>query len=94
MYLSRLSLGPRAGQFYAGAVIVLGARVAARGGWTELHPLPPHALRTFVAPLALPATIEHLTVPATAAAAITATIAADDDTIPWVSARWVSSARP
>ena len=32
----------------------------------------------------LPTTIEHLTVPATAAAAITATIAADDDTIPWV----------
>jgi DNA-binding transcriptional MerR regulator len=32
----------------------------------------------------LPTTIEHLTVPAAAAAAITATIAADDDTIPWV----------
>ena len=32
----------------------------------------------------LPTTIEHLAVPATAAAAITATIAADDDTIPWV----------
>ena len=32
----------------------------------------------------LPTTIGHLAVPATAAAAITATIAADDDTIPWV----------
>jgi DNA-binding transcriptional MerR regulator len=32
----------------------------------------------------LPTTIEHLAVPATTAAAITATIAADDDTIPWV----------
>ena len=32
----------------------------------------------------LPATIEHLAVPATEAAAITATIDADDDTIPWV----------
>jgi DNA-binding transcriptional MerR regulator len=32
----------------------------------------------------LPTTIELLAVPATAAAAITATIAADDDTIPWV----------
>jgi len=32
----------------------------------------------------LPATIEHLAVPAAAAAAITATIAADDDTIPWI----------
>jgi DNA-binding transcriptional MerR regulator len=32
----------------------------------------------------LPTRIEHLAVPATAAAAITATIAADDDTIPWV----------
>jgi DNA-binding transcriptional MerR regulator len=32
----------------------------------------------------LPTTIEHVAVPATAAAAITATIAADDDTIPWV----------
>lgn len=32
----------------------------------------------------LPTTIEHHAVPATAAAAITATIAADDDTIPWV----------
>ena len=31
-----------------------------------------------------PTTIEHLAVPATAAAAITATIAADDDTIPWL----------
>jgi DNA-binding transcriptional MerR regulator len=31
-----------------------------------------------------PTTIEHLAVPATEAAAITATIAADDDTIPWV----------
>jgi len=32
----------------------------------------------------LPATIEHLAVPATEAAAITATIDADDDTIPWI----------
>ena len=32
----------------------------------------------------LPTTIEHHAVPATAAAAITATIAADDDTISWV----------
>lgn len=32
----------------------------------------------------LPATIEHVAVPATAAAAITATIGADDDAIPWV----------
>jgi DNA-binding transcriptional MerR regulator len=32
----------------------------------------------------LPTTIEHVAVPATAAAAITATIGADDDTIPWV----------
>jgi DNA-binding transcriptional MerR regulator len=32
----------------------------------------------------LPATIEHLAVPATETAAITATIDADDDTIPWV----------
>ena len=32
----------------------------------------------------LPTTIEHLAVPATMAAAITATIAADDDTVPWV----------
>jgi DNA-binding transcriptional MerR regulator len=32
----------------------------------------------------LPATIEHFAVPTTEAAAITATIAADDDTIPWV----------
>jgi DNA-binding transcriptional MerR regulator len=31
----------------------------------------------------LPTMIEHVAVPATAAAAITATIAADDDTIPW-----------
>jgi DNA-binding transcriptional MerR regulator len=31
----------------------------------------------------LPTTIEHLAVPATTAAAITATIAADDETIPW-----------
>jgi DNA-binding transcriptional MerR regulator len=32
----------------------------------------------------LPATIEHLAVPATQAAAITATIDADDNTIPWL----------
>lgn len=32
----------------------------------------------------LPPTIEHLAVPATAAAAITATIAADADTFPWI----------
>jgi DNA-binding transcriptional MerR regulator len=32
----------------------------------------------------LPTTIEHLAVPATEAAAIKATIGADDDTIPWV----------
>lgn len=32
----------------------------------------------------LPTTIEHVAVPATAAAAITATIAADDETMPWV----------
>ncbi len=31
-----------------------------------------------------PTTIEHIAVPATAAAAITATIAADDGTIPWI----------
>jgi DNA-binding transcriptional MerR regulator len=35
-------------------------------------------------PEPLPTPIEHLAVPATGAAAITATIGADDDTIPWV----------
>ncbi len=42
----------------------------------------------------LPTTIDHFAVPATAAAAISATIAADDDTMPWVLGALASSARP